>query len=120
MSTKRAGCSTRLAGSAVRTASAPRTVKRPKFVFQTSINAPRQKTRAIVKQACQKTGVDVEPTVTASVYFSSDEANRDTARKFYADIQMLTTVVGAPPDPEGLTRQFLSTEIAAKENKWQR
>src|SRR6202023_4147986 len=27
---------------------------------------------------------------------------------------------GSPPDPEGLMRQFLSSEIAAKENKWQR
>ena len=58
--------------------------------------------------------------ITPSVYFSSDAANPDTARKFYADIQMLTTGVGAPPDPEGLMRQFLSSEIAAKENKWQR
>jgi peptide/nickel transport system substrate-binding protein len=58
--------------------------------------------------------------VTPSVYFSSDAANPDTARKFYADIQMLTIGVGAPPDPEGLMRQFLSSEIAAKENKWQR
>jgi peptide/nickel transport system substrate-binding protein len=31
-----------------------------KFVFQTSINAPRQKTQAIVKQACQKAGIDVD------------------------------------------------------------
>jgi ABC-type transport system substrate-binding protein len=30
------------------------------------------------------------------------------------------TGVGSPPDPEGLMRQFLSSEIAAKGNKWQR
>jgi len=95
--------------------------KRLKLVFQTSINAPRQKTQAIVKQACQKAGIDMElKSVTPSVYFSSDAANPDTARKFYADIQMLTTGVGSPPDPEGLMRQFLSSEVAAKENKWQR
>src|SRR5207302_3734972 len=89
--------------------------KRLKLVFQTSINAPRQKTQAIVKQACQKAGIDMElKSVTPSVYFSSDAANPDTARKFYADIQMLTTGVGSPPDPEGLMRQFLSSEIAAK------
>jgi peptide/nickel transport system substrate-binding protein len=63
--------------------------KKLKLVFQTSINAPRQKTQAIVKQACQKAGIDVElKSVTASVYFSSDVANPDTARKFYTDIQM--------------------------------
>jgi len=95
--------------------------KRLKLVFQTSINAPRQKTQAIVKQACQRAGMEIElKSVTPSVYFSSDAANPDTARKFYADIQILTTGVGSPPDPEGLMRQFLSSEIAAKENKWQR
>ncbi len=30
--------------------------KRLKFLYQTSINAPRQKTQAIVKQACAKAG----------------------------------------------------------------
>src|SRR5262249_34454344 len=34
--------------------------KKLKFVFQTSINTPRQKTQAIVKQACQKAGIDME------------------------------------------------------------
>jgi peptide/nickel transport system substrate-binding protein len=32
---------------------------------------------------------------------------------------MYTIGVGAPPDPEGFMRQFLSSEIATKENKWQ-
>ena len=60
--------------------------KKLKLVFQTSINASRQKTQAIVKQACQKAGIDAElKSVTPSVYFSSDAANADTARKFYAD-----------------------------------
>ena len=94
--------------------------KQLKLVFQTSTNAPRQKTQAIVKQACRKAGIDMElKSVTPSVYFSSDVANPDTTRKFYADIQMYTIGVGAPPDPEGFMRQFLSSEIAAKENKWQ-
>ena len=40
------------------------------------------KTQAIVKQACQRAGIDIElKSVTASVYFSSDAANPDTARK---------------------------------------
>jgi peptide/nickel transport system substrate-binding protein len=94
--------------------------KKLKLVFQTSINAPRQKTQAIIKQACQKAGIDMElKSVTASVYFSSDVANPDTARKFYADIQMYT--VGSPsvPDPERFMQQFVSWEIASKDNKWQ-
>src|SRR5207244_10405354 len=53
--------------------------KKLKLVFQTSINAPRQKTQAIVKQACQKAGIDVElKSITSSVYFSSDVANPET------------------------------------------
>ena len=56
--------------------------KKLKFVYQTSINTPRQKTQAIVKQACQKAGIDIElKSVTASVYFSSDVANPDTYRE---------------------------------------
>jgi peptide/nickel transport system substrate-binding protein len=91
-----------------------------KLVYQTSINAPRQKTQAVVKQACQKAGIDVElKSVTASVYFSSDAANPDTARKFYADIQMFTVGTPSVPDPERFMQQFVSWEIASKENKWQ-
>ena len=93
--------------------------KQLKLVFQTSINAPRQKTQAIVKQACQKAGIEMElKSVTASVYFSSDVANPDTSRKFYTDVQMFTPNMTVP-DPEGFMRAFVSWEIASKENKWQ-
>jgi peptide/nickel transport system substrate-binding protein len=93
--------------------------KKLKLVYQTSINAPRQKTQAIVKQACQKAGIDVElKSVTASVFFSSDVANPDTYTKFYCDIQMYTTTM-TQPDPGVFMRQFTSWEVASKENKWQ-
>jgi peptide/nickel transport system substrate-binding protein len=93
--------------------------KQLKLVYQTSINAPRQKNQAIVKQACQKAGIEVElKSVTASVYFSSDAANPDTYSKFYTDIQMFNTTMGEP-DPGNFMRQFLSWEVASKENKWQ-
>jgi peptide/nickel transport system substrate-binding protein len=93
--------------------------KKLKFVYQSSINGPRQKNQAIVKQACQKAGIDVElKSVTASVYFSSDVANPDTYTKFYCDIQMYTTTM-IQPDPSLFMRQFLSSEIASKANKWQ-
>jgi peptide/nickel transport system substrate-binding protein len=93
--------------------------KKLKLIFQTSINAPRQKTQAIVKQACQRAGIDIElKSVTASVYFSSDVANPDTSRKFYADVQMFTAN-NFRPDPGLFMRQFVSWEIASKANKWQ-
>jgi peptide/nickel transport system substrate-binding protein len=92
--------------------------KKLKMVYQTSINAPRQKNQAIVKQACAKAGIEIEiKSVVASVFFSSDVGNPDTYRKFYTDIQMYTTTMGAP-DPETFMRQFLSTEVASKANKW--
>jgi peptide/nickel transport system substrate-binding protein len=93
--------------------------KRLKFVYQTSINQPRQKTQAIIKQACQKAGIEIEiKAVTASVFFSSDVANPDTYTKFYADLQEYSNGMNAP-DPEVFLRQFCSWEAAQKENKWQ-
>ena len=93
--------------------------KKLRFVYQTSINQPRQKCQAIVKQACQKAGIDIEvKAVTASVYFSSDVANPDTYTKFYADLQMYTTTM-PQPDPERFMNQFCSWEAASKDNKWQ-
>jgi peptide/nickel transport system substrate-binding protein len=93
--------------------------KRLKMVYQTSINAPRQKNQAIVKQACAKAGIEIEiKSVVASVFFASDPANLDTYPHFSTDIQMYTTTMGAP-DPQAFMRQFLTSEVAAKANKWQ-
>jgi peptide/nickel transport system substrate-binding protein len=92
--------------------------KKLKYVFQTSINAPRQKVQAIIKQACQRAGIDIElKSVTASVFFSSDVANPDTYTKLYVDMEMYTTTQ-PQPDPERFLNQFVSWEIATKENKW--
>jgi peptide/nickel transport system substrate-binding protein len=90
-----------------------------KAVYQTSINAPRQKTQAIIKQAAAKAGIELElKSVTASVYFSSDVANPDTYSHFYTDLQMYTVTM-TQPDPEQFMKQFLSNEVASKDNKWQ-
>jgi peptide/nickel transport system substrate-binding protein len=93
--------------------------KKLKMVYQTSINAPRQKTQAIVKQACAKAGIEIEiKSVVASVYFSSDPANLDTYPHFATDLQMYT-VTQTMPDPQDFMLQFTPWEIASKENKWQ-
>jgi peptide/nickel transport system substrate-binding protein len=92
--------------------------KRLRFLLQTSINAPRQKTQAIVKQACARAGIELElKSVVASVFFSSDAANPDTYPHFYADLQMYTVTMNAP-DPLVFMAQFVSWEIAARDNKW--
>jgi peptide/nickel transport system substrate-binding protein len=93
--------------------------KKLKLVFQTSINSPRQKTQAIIKQACQRAGIDLElKSVVASVFFSSDVANPDTYTKFYCDMQMYTTTM-TEPDPGLFMNQYVSWEFSTKENKWQ-
>jgi peptide/nickel transport system substrate-binding protein len=93
--------------------------KRLKLLYQTSINAPRQKTQQIVKQACAKAGIEIEiKSVTASVFFSSDAANPDTYPHFYSDLQMYTNGPNAP-DPQYFMNQFVSWEVASKANKWQ-
>ena len=90
-----------------------------KLLYQTSINGPRQKTQAIVKQAMQKAGIDVElKSVVASVFFSSDVANPDTYAKFYSDIEMFQIPM-TQPDPAQHMRRYHSRFVAAKENKWQ-
>ena len=71
-----------------------------KMVFQTSINAPRQKTQQIVKQAATKAGIDLElKSVVASVFFSSDPANPDTYSHFSADLQMYNAETASTPSP---------------------
>ena len=93
--------------------------RRLKLVFQTSINAPRQKTQQIIKQAAAKAGIDLElKSVVGSVFFSSDPANQDTYSHFGTDIQMYTIGMGAP-DPQYFMNQFTSWEASSKENKWQ-
>ena len=75
--------------------------------------------QAIVKQACQRAGIDLElKSVVASVYFSSDVANPDTYTKFFSDLQMYNTTM-TQPDAGFFMNQYLSWELANKDNKWQ-
>ena len=90
-----------------------------RFVFQTSINGPRQKTQQVIKQACQRAGIDLElKGVLAAVYFGADVANPDTNAKFWADMQMYTQNMG-PPDPGRFMDRYVSWEFATQANKWQ-
>ncbi len=92
---------------------------RLRFVYQTSVNAPRQRTQALIKQAAQRAGIDLElKSVVATVFFSSDVANPDTYPKFYADMQMYTTTM-TEADPQTFMNQYVSWEAAQKSNNWQ-
>jgi peptide/nickel transport system substrate-binding protein len=89
-----------------------------KFVYQTSVNQPRQKTQAIIKDACTKAGIELElKSVTAAVFFGGDFANPDTYQKFWCDMQMYTTTM-TQPDPQTFMEQYCSWELAQKDNKW--
>ena len=92
---------------------------RLRFIYQSSVNAPRQRTQAVYKQAAQRAGIDLElKSVTASVFFSSDVANPDTYVKFFADMQMYTTTM-PQADPERFMNQYVSWEASSKANNWQ-
>jgi peptide/nickel transport system substrate-binding protein len=93
--------------------------KRLKMVFQTSINAVRQKTQAIVKQTAAKAGIDLElKSVVASVFFGADPGNPDTTSKFFADLQMYAFNFTSGPEPLRFMDPFVSWEMPTKENKW--
>jgi peptide/nickel transport system substrate-binding protein len=94
--------------------------KRLKMVFQAVTNAVAQKVQAVIKQAAAKAGIEMElKSVVASAFYSSNPANPDTYTHFYADLQLITYLMG-PPDPERLMRVFTSWEMAQKENNWQK
>jgi peptide/nickel transport system substrate-binding protein len=92
--------------------------KKLTLLFQASIGTVAQKLQAVVKQAAQKAGIQMElKAVVASVFFSSDVGNVDTYGKFYADMQTYNWT-NASPDPEGLMQCFVSWEVSSKANKW--
>jgi len=92
--------------------------KRLRMLFQSSINASRQRTQAIVKQAAAKAGIELElKSIVPAVYFSADPGNPDTVAHFSADLQMYSFNSGSP-DPQRFMDPFVSWEIAQKANKW--
>ena len=92
--------------------------RRMQVVYQTSANLVRQKTQALVKQALERLGIEVElKAINASVFFSNDPANPDTYSHFYADMQMFSPL-STGIDLQGYMRQFASWEIAQKANNW--
>jgi peptide/nickel transport system substrate-binding protein len=91
--------------------------RRMRVLFQTSTNLVRQKTQAIVKQALERLGIEVElKAVPGNVFFASDPGNPDTSSHFYADMQMSANGLGF--DPQRRMGYFVSSEIAQKANNW--
>jgi peptide/nickel transport system substrate-binding protein len=91
---------------------------RLELLFQTSSNPVRQETQAIVKQSCAQAGVAVELKAVAPwVFHSTDPGNPDSFVRFYADLQMYTSVP-RDPDPILWLGQYTSRSIAARANQW--
>ncbi len=93
---------------------------RMEIVYQTTINPVRQKTQEIIKNAFEQLGIKVElKSIEASVFFSSDPGNPDTAAHFYADIEMFTNGPTSVYPIEYMISWYGKPDnIAQKANNW--
>ncbi|TMD58770.1 MAG: peptide ABC transporter substrate-binding protein [Chloroflexi bacterium] len=86
--------------------------------YLTSTNDLRQKEQAIVKQNWEALGITVNlKNVPASVFFSSDAGNPDTAAHMYYDVEMYTNG-SSDPDQQNYLSGWLCNQIAQKSNQW--
>lgn len=89
-----------------------------KILYQTSTNAVRQSTQALIKQWWSEIGVEAElRNIDASVFFGSDPASPDTYGKFYADVEMFTNNF-AGTDPESYMAQWQCSSVSGPSNNW--
>jgi len=87
-------------------------------LYQTSTNAVRQSTQALIKQWWEQIGIETElRNIDASVFFGSDPASPDTFGKFYADVEMYTNNFDGT-DPEAYMNNFSCDNIARPENNF--
>jgi peptide/nickel transport system substrate-binding protein len=93
---------------------------RMEVVYQTTINPVRQKTQEIIKSAFEKLGIKVElKSIEASVFFSSDPGNPDTAAHFYADLEMFTNGPSSTYPIDYMVSWYGKPDnIAQKANNW--
>lgn len=89
------------------------------LLFQSSVNAVRQDTQALIKQWWSEIGVETElKSVDASVFFGGDAGAPDTRQKFYADVQMYTDN-SKGQDPETYLSHWICDEAPRPETQWQ-
>ncbi len=88
------------------------------ILYQTSTNAVRQDTQALVKQWWSEIGVETElKNIDAAVFFGGDQSSPDTFQKFYADIEMYTNLFDGT-DPEAYMGSWVCSEIPSPANNW--
>ncbi|MEM1273497.1 MAG: peptide ABC transporter substrate-binding protein [Pseudomonadota bacterium] len=88
-------------------------------LYQTSTNAVRQDTQALVKQWWAEIGIDTElRNIDASVFFGGDPASPDTFQKFYADVEMYTNNFSGV-DPQAYMANWACSEWPGPDTQWQ-
>ncbi|MEL7468919.1 MAG: peptide ABC transporter substrate-binding protein [Pseudomonadota bacterium] len=88
------------------------------ILYQTSTNAVRQDTQALVKQWWSEIGVETElRNIDASVFFGGDQSSPDTFQKFFADIEMYTNLFNGT-DPESYMNSWTCGQIPSPSNNW--
>ena len=88
------------------------------ILYQTSTNAVRQDTQALVKQWWSEIGVETElRNIDASVFFGGDQSSPDTFQKFFADIEMYTNLFNGT-DPESYMNGWTCGQIPSPSNNW--
>ena len=88
------------------------------ILYQTSTNAVRQSTQALIKQWWSEIGVETElRNIDAAVFFGGDPASPDTYGKFYADIEMYTNSFSGT-DPESYMGNWVCGEVSGPDNNW--
>ncbi len=86
--------------------------------YQTSTNAVRQSTQALIKQWWEEIGIETElRNVDAAVFFGGDPASPDTYGKFYTDVEMFTNGSNGT-DPETYMGNWSTSEISGPDNNW--
>jgi peptide/nickel transport system substrate-binding protein len=87
--------------------------------YQTSTNAVRQDTQALIKQWWGELGIQADlRNIDASVFFGGDPASPDTFQKFFADVEMYTNNF-AGVDPEAYMANWRCNEIPSPASQWQ-
>jgi peptide/nickel transport system substrate-binding protein len=88
------------------------------ILYQTSTNAVRQDTQALVKQWWSEIGVETElKNISASVFFGGDQSTPDTFQKFFADIEMYTNNFDGT-DPEAYMGGWVCSQAPSPSNNW--
>lgn len=88
------------------------------ILYQTSTNAVRQDTQALVKQWWSEIGVETElKNIDAAVFFGGDQSSPDTFQKHYSDIEMYTNLFNGT-DPEAYMNSWTCDEIPSPQNNW--